>query len=255
MPYHRIGFSFGFERSYYTYILIDGPSDLVSEICGKLKEHGITVEHRGECRRRAADGYRYKYYVRVTSTSESDVVEFFDKYYPVITGTDLAKIVEEAADGENRLVQQIDAQKALIDELQCRVDRFDEIIGYLRHLDDSVSQLSGLPGLQSSSTDAATHSDIAMFLSALLPSIELFGPSLDVIQRELLHLKPLLVLLEKIHNCPEDVKGERFEGTDFLELRFNGVGRLYYRRNDGRCQVLVSTKADQKRDKRYLKGL
>jgi uncharacterized phage infection (PIP) family protein YhgE len=100
-------------------------------------------------------------------------------------------------------------------------------------------------------------SNLDNIISVLCPSIKFLRDSLD----ELSSLPDPAQALKSIgilSTNPEKLKGERFEGTDFKELRYStgqsDDGRMYYRVGKERVDVLVSKKSVQgKMDKDYLK--
>jgi len=102
----------------------------------------------------------------------------------------------------------------------------------------------------------STDSSLEKAIAALCPNISFLRDSLD----ELSYMpdpSAVLKLIGTLACNPESLKGERFEGTDFKELRFStgqsNIGRMYYKREKGRVDVLVSNKKEQgKVDKEYL---
>lgn len=101
---------------------------------------------------------------------------------------------------------------------------------------------------------------LAMLMSTLLPNVELVKGSVDFISREL--QDPRICLKELHMLCygnPLACRGERVEGTQtWLELRFatgrDHLGRLYYRRlSDRTLEVLVSHKASQPQDIKWMR--
>jgi hypothetical protein len=97
-------------------------------------------------------------------------------------------------------------------------------------------------------------------IEALLPNIEFLRDSRDVLKDRLKSRRSALIVLRELSVRGELIKGTRVEAArDWLERHFNTGdrpnGRIYYRYSGERCSVLISFKADQTADIRYLQTL
>ncbi|MCR4428819.1 MAG: hypothetical protein NUV68_05730 [Caldiserica bacterium] len=100
--------------------------------------------------------------------------------------------------------------------------------------------------------------NLPIILKSLLPNIVFLGDSLTCVADELLtgNGNPsIFEELREIHFYGKEVKGQRvYCAPGFLEKRVSKKNRLYFRRNnEGKIEVLISTKKEQKNDFEYLK--
>ncbi len=96
-------------------------------------------------------------------------------------------------------------------------------------------------------------------VAALLPNVEFLRDSREVVRSGLKSRLSALAVLRELSVRPGQMRGTRVQGAEgWLEQHFktgDGVnGRIYYRSRAERCSILVSFKADQVADIRYLQG-
>ncbi|GEM_PF-6398672 len=104
---------------------------------------------------------------------------------------------------------------------------------------------------------ASRKSQGAVF-NACLPSVNLIRGCEDILFFEFSNPTKAIGLISQLVLKPAAVKAEAVEGAHgWLELRFNtgngGNGRLYFRRDGDKLDVLVSTKQEQEADIKYLR--
>jgi chromosome segregation ATPase len=100
----------------------------------------------------------------------------------------------------------------------------------------------------------------AELIEALLPNIELLRDSREVLRDRLRSRRSALMTLRELSVRGGQMKGSRVEAADgWLERHFTtgdgSNGRIYYCYNGERYRVLVSFKAGQSADIRYLQTL
>lgn len=92
-------------------------------------------------------------------------------------------------------------------------------------------------------------------LDCLLPTINLVGPSKDVLFYEIENQRPILEALHRIEARPAELRGERVESTEEWREITKGVWRVYYRKIGPKFDVYIGRKAEQKQDIKYLQSL
>jgi hypothetical protein len=97
-------------------------------------------------------------------------------------------------------------------------------------------------------------------IDALLPNIDFLRDSREVLRDRLNTRRPALTVLRDLSIRPGLIKGTRVQAAGgWLERHFTtgdgSNGRIYYRYSGERCSVVLSFKADQAADIRYLQTL
>lgn len=105
---------------------------------------------------------------------------------------------------------------------------------------------------------AKADADLRTVMKALLPGIELLRGSVDFILTEVEDRRDLYGKLRLLVDDPASVGGKRVQASDgWLEIHMSTGrardGRLYYKKRDQGWSVLVSDKAAQANDFRWLK--
>lgn len=139
------------------------------------------------------------------------------------------------------------------DALKRECDEKDERILSLTEQLESERRAEGIP-----QSRASRQSQVAVF-NACLPTVNLIRGCEDILFIEFSDPAKAIRLISQLVLEPAAVKGEAVEGArGWFELRFstgNGNnGRLYFRRDGHKLDVLVSTKQEQEADIKYLRN-
>lgn len=161
------------------------------------------------------------------------------------------KLAEEVTVWESLCSETAEKKSRLEDQLaDCR----KRVEAYQAVLNASNDHLVSKPVAIAQANPARKRDDdFYEIIEGLLPNLKLIDSSIIDLMKERDSRRQILSALYQLNVAPSKVRGERIESApDWLELRF-GVKRLYYRRDNGKFEVLISHKHDQSRDFRYLK--
>jgi len=278
------------DTGFYSYIMLNCTDLQLTRVIDSLNKSGIKTLHKGNSFRPASNNRQYQWFVRVGDRSNrpnNDQIDiFFDKVFGVISesrhieklknlANRLLSDMDDLEEKKNKLEQDKlhieseyekfteladDENQALKNKIKAQLIENDILKGKLEKQEKEFELCKTEKEIDrreiSSQSVSRVKDDILLTINSLLPNITFLRDSIDNLVNEVDDLSQPLKKLWEIAYRPGNLKAERFErAPKFKELHFGGDGRIYFKHQKDKTEVLVSFKQQQKLDERYLKEI
>ncbi len=248
------------------YLLLDCDEAALKGVTNELTRAGLAWDRYGMSYRPAADGRQYRWYIVLEeNVSEDEVDAFFRERFGVISQAKQAEEFEQAwiesEEESEMLMEEVARLKSELrdasdmENLLIEIEKENERLKKENHeLRQTIKREQKERKQMRSCGD-----ELQQVIRTLLPNIEFLKDSMDVIIYELRDNRHVLGKLHSIASGenPPQAKGVR-SAPGWREIYYSTGqkqdGRLYFRCEKNRCWVLVSSKADQERDVKYLRA-
>jgi hypothetical protein len=167
-----------------------------------------------------------------------------------LTNAQLEELWRDSEQSKAQILEQLGRLRPELDKMRAELDA---LRGENQRLQDETGRLRW------SKSRTQYQERVSLLLGTLLPNLSFMGESVENLAFNLRDPAGALVLLRRLSQGGESLRGERVgEAPEWLELKYNdgrGEGRLYFRKApaEGRYLVLVSGKKRQEHDFKNLK--
>lgn len=233
----EIDFVFDYSPSENLYILFSCETNVLDEVAELLRNNDVNVHRTGISYAASSAGKLYNWYIRIDNDSDQNkITKLLRQHYPIL---------EEKLDKEDNL-EYIELQDEELGQLK---QQNQELINKVDTLEVTVDRYV--------KKDALFHAQFEKMIGVFLSDVEFIRDSMDVLKRE---LKDYTIALSKIYELYSDpmIRGKKVQSRDkWFEIHYStghsNDGRIYFKREGNKMQVLVSFKDSQKQDIQYLK--
>lgn len=253
-----------------TYLAVNGRDGAIRNVVAALGTNGLKCTRPKPSTRLAPDGHMYDWFVEVTPPAalaappEDVIAKVFAERWDLHAKGDwermslidaLLQEEKEKVATKERATQEITelAEEYSRDVEQQRTAREEAE----RELTSARIRLQQMQDMKHR-IERNNQTRVEM-VRAVFPTFDFARRSLEAAVQELTDLLPLLRVLRDIdrETAAAPCKSRRVQGAkDWREFHFNTgtdtLGRLYYRTGDGKTEVLISRKGEQKTDVEFL---
>ena len=231
---------FVFERSPRDnlYILLNCEENVLDEVKNILEGGGVIVDRAGISYAVSGAGKMYNWYIRINNGSDRVLIERLLR--------DNFPLLKEKYDNQFN-EEYLELQDEELHNLQVQRDVFETKIN---ELEKSLENLLKREALYNEQFEKMTK----IFLSDVI----FVRDSIDVLKKE---IEDYTTALNKIHALYSDplMRGKKIHTLEkWFEIHFNtgakDDGRIYFKREGSKLNVLVSLKSSQKKDIEYLRS-
>tara|TARA_R110001583_G_scaffold5731_4_gene30536 strand:- start:1417 stop:2535 length:1119 start_codon:yes stop_codon:yes gene_type:complete len=232
-----IRFRFDNSESGNLYLLLDCDERTLDEIIKILNQSQFEIIRSGVSYRPGSDGNLYSWYLRLENGVDQEAIQkVLRDNFPILDERYNHELDEEY----------LDLQSEEIDELK---SQNKTLASELFHVKESLIKFQKI--------HANRSNQFKDLIYLTLPRVEFLGDSIDVLNNEVQdYSDPLEKIKEILNNSSYRAKKIKTL-NGWFESHFNtgqrDNGRLYFKRNNDKLNVLVSFKKTQSKDIQFLK--
>lgn len=234
----EIEFVFEMSPSDNLYILLNCEENVLDEVKNILEGGGVIVDRTGISYALSGSGKLYDWYIRIDNGSDKVLIErLLRDNFPLLKEKYDIQFNEEY----------LELQDAELHNLEIQKNVFESKIN---ELEKSLQNLLKREALYNEQFEKMTK----IFLSDVI----FVRDSIDVLKKEIEDYTTALNKISELYSDPL-MRGKKIHTLEkWFEIHFNtgakDDGRIYFKREGSKLNVLVSVKSSQKKDIEYLRG-